>query len=156
MKFFCIFTALVLAGISTASPAAGKSEAANLRVVKKMVQSYQGGDVGSVMKLLADEVTIQLTVSEGTPLSGVFKGKDGVNQYFSRNADTVETQAMEVQNFLAGGNQVAVLGRETIKIKHSGELMQDADWVMLCTLKAGKIVAIEVIEDTAALSRAYR
>jgi len=159
VKVLTVLIAVALSALSSPSMADGRhgaGESANLRLVKHMVKSYEGGDMGAVMSLLSDDVTIHLTVAEGTPLSGIFKGRDGVNQYFERNAQTMEPQSMEVNNFLAGGSQVAVIGRETIKVKRSGELMQDADWVMLCTVRNGKITSIEVIEDTAVLSRAYR
>jgi ketosteroid isomerase-like protein len=121
-----------------------------------MVESYLNGEFEPIMAALADDVTIRLTIAPGTPLSGTFHGKEGVGEYFSRNAQTVDANSMEVLNYLAGGGQVAVVGRETLTVRKSGAVLRDADWVMLCTFRDEKISEILIVEDTSAISDAYR
>src|SRR4051794_38066225 len=132
------------------------NESENLKLVKYMVEEYQKGNFEPIAAALSEDVVIRLTVGEGTPLSGTFRGPMGLAEYFSRNADTVETKAMEVTNFLEGGNQVAVVGRETLVVRRSGRMMKDVDWVMLCSFSGTKISEILIIEDTTEILNAYR
>lgn len=131
------------------------SETENLKLVKHLVEQYMKGNFEPLGAALSEDVVLRLTIAEGTPLSGTFRGQAGVAEYFSRNAEVVETQAMEVTNFLAGGNQVAVMGRETLLVKRSGRLIENADWVMVCTLVGESVASILIIEDTSEISKAY-
>jgi uncharacterized protein len=132
------------------------NDESRLNLVRRMVESYLNGEFEPILAALADDVTIRLTIAPGTPLSGVFHGKEGVGEYFSRNAQTVETNSMDVLNYLAGGGQVAVTGRETLTIRQSGRMMRDADWVMLCTFQDERISEILIIEDTSEIADSYR
>ena len=126
-----------------------------LKIVKHMVESYMAGDFAPIAAAMSETIAIRLTVGPGTPLSGTFRGPEQVGEYFARNAEAVDTNEMKVLNYLAGGNQVAVTGRETLTIKKSGRVVKDSDWVMLCTFTDDKISEIVIIEDMTELANAY-
>ena len=113
------------------------------------------GDIAPLLAAVTDDVSFRLTVLPGTPLSGEFRGKDGLQTYFARNAETVETTDFEIDNYLAGGDQVAVVGRETLKVIRSGETHRASTWVTLFTFHGDKIERVLVVEDTSPISAAY-
>jgi hypothetical protein len=132
------------------------NEAARLQIAKDLFEAFMKGDMGPIFAAVADDVTVRLTIPDGTPLSGEFKGKEGLGEYFSRVADTVETTAFEILNYLAGGDQVAVVGRESMTVKRSGAEKKDSDWVMVCTFTGDKISKILVVEELTVIVDAYR
>lgn len=104
------------------------TESARLQLVREIFDAFlSAGDIAPLLNALSEDAELQLTVAAGTPLSGVFRGKEGVCRYFMRNDETVQTHAMEVQNYLAGREQVAVVGRETLTVKRNGARMVDSD-----------------------------
>ena len=129
---------------------------ARIALLKDIFAAFiEKGDVTPLLAAVTDDVSFRVTVSPGTPLSGEFKGKDGVRTYFARNAETVETTEFEIDNYLVGGDQVAVVGRETLKVIRSGETHRDSTWVTLFTFRDDKIERVLVVEDTTPISAAY-
>jgi ketosteroid isomerase-like protein len=127
-----------------------------LALLKDIFTAFvERGDVAPLLAAVTDDVSFCLTVLPGTPLSGEFKGKAGMEAYFARNAETVETSEFEVTNYLAGGNQIAVVGRETLKVIRSGEVHRGSSWVTLVDFRGDKIERVLVVEDTAIISAAY-
>lgn len=112
-------------------------------------------DTAPLLAAVTDDVSWAITVLPGTPISGEFRGKQGVEAYFARTAETVEVIDFVVDNYLAGGDQVAVAGRETVKVIRSGELHQDLPWVTLFWFRGDLIERALAIENTASISMAY-
>ncbi len=132
------------------------TEQDRLQTVREIFDSFLSqGDTEPLLAAMSDDVEFRLTVASGTPLSGVFFGKEGVRQYFLRNDETVQTSAIAALSFLAGGDQVAVVGRETLTVKRTGTVVQDADWVTLVTFRGEQITKVLVIEDTSAITAAF-
>jgi len=128
-----------------------------LATIRQIFDAFvSAGSAEPLLAAVSDDVTCRLTVAEGTPLSGTFRGKEGLQRYFEIQGEVAEIQKVEVLNFLVGGDQIAVSGRETLRIKRSGTLCQDSDWVTLFTFRGDQIIDILTIEDTAAIAAAYR
>ncbi len=127
----------------------------NLKAIQAGVEGFMTGDLAPMMSILEEDVTMRLTVADGTPLSGVFQGKEGVLRYLGLNAETVRADSMEVVNYLEGGNQVAVVGRETLTVVRSGRVMKNADWVMLFTFRGDRVKKIVIIEDTHEIATSF-
>jgi ketosteroid isomerase-like protein len=125
-------------------------------LVKSGFEQFAQGNYEPIFSAVSDDVKVRLTIGEGTPLSGVFHGKGGLAEYFARNAALVEPTAYSVLNFLEGGDQVAIVGRESLRIRNTGEVIEDSDWIMLCTFQGDQIIEILVVENMAALENACR
>jgi amino acid adenylation domain-containing protein len=123
-------------------------------IVQKALGEYLKGNLEPLFQAAHAEIEVRLTIGPDTPLSGTFRGKEGLREYLRRNDEHVEVLAFEVLNILEGGDQIAIFGRESIRIKQTGDRVQDSDWVMLCTFRDEKIGAITVVEDTSAVARA--
>ncbi len=132
-------------------------EERRMTIIRKIFDAFvHEGSADPLMAAVSDDVECVLTIAEGTPLSGTFRGKEGLQRYFETQADLAEIQGIEILNFLAGGDQIAVAGRETLRIKRTGELCKDSDFVTLFTFREDKITRILTIEDTISLALAYR
>ena len=114
------------------------------------------GDITPLVDALADDAVLTLTVGPGTPLSGEFKGKAGIENYFAVNADTVSITDFVVTNYLTGGRQVAVIGHETLTVIKSGESQRNSTWIVLATFgDDDKIDRIAVVQDSTPIWAAY-
>lgn len=128
-----------------------------LRIIKALFEAFtQRGDIEPLLAAVSDDVQLRLTIADGTPLSGVFHGRAGIRQYFERNAETVQIAEFDILNYLSGGAQVAVVGRETMTVIRSGRVLKNSDWVTLFTFRDDKVVQVLVIEDTSGIVAAYR
>jgi ketosteroid isomerase-like protein len=125
--------------------------------VRQIFEAFVTSGSGDLLfATVSDDVICQLTIAPGTPLSGVFRGKDGLQQYFARQAEVAEMESVEVLNYLQGGDQIAVVGRESLRIKRSGETARDLDWVTVLTFRGNQICQLVTLEDTSAIAAAYR
>ena len=127
-----------------------------IALVQDMFTAFlERGDIGPILAAVTDDVSFRVTVLPGTPVSGEFRGKDGLQTYFARNAETVEATELQVDSILAGGDQIAVVGRETMKVLRSGEVYRDWPWVTIFTFRGDQIERILIVEDTAPVWAAY-
>ena len=55
----------------------------SLRVVKDGYAAFGRGDIQSLLGMLSDNVEWQIP-GEGLPLSGTYRGRDGVGQFFQK------------------------------------------------------------------------
>ena len=66
-----------------------------------------------------------------------------------RLAESLEFQQFEPQEFIAQGDRVVVLGHTRAAFKTNGRVA-DQDWIMVFTVRDGKVVYYRYLEDTAA------
>jgi ketosteroid isomerase-like protein len=105
---------------------------------------------------LADDVTFRVTIPEGTPISGEFRGKAAVTEHFTRLPDLLEFTQEAPMEFLGDGDRVVVLGRESFEIKKNGRLVSGSDYADVLDFKDGLITNFLVIQDLSAVVDAYR
>jgi ketosteroid isomerase-like protein len=90
----------------------------NAALIRETYDAFAGGDIPKVLHILADDVTWH--VPGRSPLSGDYKGKEGVLEFFSRcqqlSGGTLRVAADEV---LAQGDRVVVLG--TVSAERHGQ-----------------------------------
>jgi uncharacterized protein len=105
-------------------------EAQNTQIVKDAYAAFQRGDVPGVLATLDDGVQWEAVIgTEGiVPTAGVRHGRTGVGQFFQQLADNIVFEAFEPREFIAQGDQVAVIGRYKGNAKTTGKTW-DAEWV---------------------------
>ena len=104
---------------------------------------------------LADDVVFKATVPEGTPISGEFRGKQAVVDYFA-NLENVATFRQEKPlEFFGGGDRVVVLGDDSFEIKKSGVTAR-SEYAIVVDFRDGSIASILIIQDLSAIADAYR
>jgi ketosteroid isomerase-like protein len=126
-----------------------------IALLEDIFAAFLAGNIAPLLAAVTDDVSFRLTVLPGTPLSGEFRGKAGLETYFARHDETVETSDFEISSYLFGGDQVAVVGKETLKVIRSGVVQPGSDWVTIFTFRGDKIASVLVVEDTARIWAAY-
>jgi hypothetical protein len=125
------------------------------KIKDALIKADVSGAWSSFLNMMDDNVTFSVTIPEGTPISGVFKGKTKVVKYFDTILPSVasffQNKPME---FVIARNKVIVLGDDTytiIKNKKS----QRSPYAMIIDLKDGKIINILIIQDLSGIYQAY-
>ena len=133
------------------------SAAENTQRVKESYAAFQRGDIASILATLDDNIEWQGVIgTEGVlPQAGVRKGKAAVQEFFKHVAETTDFKSFEPLEFIAEGDQVAVVGRYTARVKPTGKNVESG-WVMLFTFKNGKVVKFREYTDSAQLVKAFQ
>lgn len=112
------------------------------------------GDPRILLANLTDDVVYKISIGPGTPLSGEFRGRDGVAEYFRVMPSVVEHAGFNYYDFLANDDKAVVTGDETLRVMKNGAIFF-TEWVVVCTFRGDEICHIVVVENLGALSQAY-
>jgi uncharacterized protein len=127
----------------------------NLDVVRGGYEAFGRGDIEGLINRLADDVTWDTPGPSDLPTAGKRRGHDQVRDFFKIVNELFEFEKFDPHTFVAQGDRVVVLGDDALRLKASGEALQES-WAHAFTLKDGKIVAFHEYLDTAALVAAMR
>jgi ketosteroid isomerase-like protein len=132
------------------------SESRNVQVVKDAYAAFLRGDVQSILASLDQNVEWEgVKGAEGVaPHAGLRRGPAQVAQFFQQVGGSIEFHKFEPREFIAQGDQVAVVGEYEGSLKENGTRMK-SDWVMVFTIRDGKIARFREWTDSAQLVRAY-
>lgn len=122
----------------------------------KQLINPQDGDWQPLLDHLADDVVFKVTIPEGTPISGEFRGKAAVVEHFERLPELLEFEQERPMSFLGDGDRVVVLGRETMTIKQNGATVAGSEYADVVDFRDGLIARFLVIQDLSAVVDAYR
>ncbi len=130
------------------------NEQDNLRIVQEGYADFARGDVQTLLGRFAEDIEWLIPGSKGNPLAGIYEGRNRVGEFFKLLSDLTEISTFEPREFIAQGDKVVALGRETGRVKSTGRTFQ-SDWAMAFTLRNGKIVKFQEYTDTANLDAAF-
>jgi ketosteroid isomerase-like protein len=126
----------------------------NTRAVRDLFAAFQRGDVGSVLGLLAEEVEWSSGGPPEIPYAGTYRGRGEVARFLAALDAELDYEQWEPQEFIAQGDTVAVVGEERWRAKRTGKAV-DNPWVLVLTLRDGKVARFRNFEDTAAVAAAF-
>jgi ketosteroid isomerase-like protein len=127
----------------------------NLALAKRLINPADG-NWQPLLDHLAEDVLFRVTIPEGTPISGEFRGKQAVVEHFQGLDDLLEFEQEEPMQFFADRDRVVVIGRESLKVKKSGEIVRGSDYADVLRFRDGRIAEFLVIQDLTAVMNAYR
>ena len=132
-------------------------EARNTTVVQDAYAAFGRGDIQTLLSTLADDIVWMPVYGAGShvPTAGERRGKAAVAEFFKQVAETTDFVSFEPKEFVAQGDKVVALGSYSAKMKPSGQ-NYSSDWVMLFTVRNGKVTAFREFSDSAQLVRAYK
>ena len=125
------------------------SEQTNVAVVQQSYEAFGRGDVPGVLDHLTDNVVWAFQGPSTIPFAGVYRGREGIAQFFSLVGEALEFEQFEPREFVAQGDTVVVLGYERSIAKATGRPLEQ-EWAHVYTLREGKIATGRFFEDTAA------
>ena len=122
-------------------------------VVQELFTALGSPDRGEVLALLTDDVEWWVAGPAEIPYAGTFRGRDEVARFFSAFDGAIDYESWEARQFIAegyrGGHRRRALAREDER------RVVDNPWVLVLTVRDGKIARFRAYEDTAASRDAF-
>jgi ketosteroid isomerase-like protein len=126
--------------------------------VERMRQLFEemtrAGSPRPLLDQLAEDAVYKLSVPPGTPLSGEFRGKRAIIDYFGLVDEVLEVLEVHTWDFVDNGRQVIVLGDERFVVRKTGRVCQ-SEFAFVADFRDGKIARVLVIEDLSSLVEAH-
>jgi uncharacterized protein len=124
-------------------------------VVRAHYAAIRARDRNALLGTLHDNVEWEFSGPADIPFAGRWQGIDGATRFFTIIRDTVEVLEFSVEDMIARGATVVVIGRERFRVKATGREWS-CGWVQVHTVAEGKIRSFREFTDTAAIGAAYR
>ena len=134
------------------------NEQENVQVVQKLFAAFGQANIPSALDILAEDVDWQSPVRRSPP--GKFywlkpgPGRAGGASFFREASEKIQIELMETLEFPAQGDRVVVEGRNRGSVRSTGRTYEH-DWVMVFTVRGGKIVRHRHYYDTADILVAF-
>ncbi len=127
--------------------------------VERMRQIYEEmartGSPQPLLELLADDAVYKLSLPPGVPLSGEFRGKRAIADYFDEVGELLEVLEVNTWDFVGNGNQVIILGDERFVVRKTGKVCH-SEFAFVVEFRDGMIARALVIEDLSGLVEAHQ
>ncbi|HJU42254.1 MAG TPA: nuclear transport factor 2 family protein [Vicinamibacterales bacterium] len=123
----------------------------NIALVQSSYAAFGRGDIDGVLATFDRNIEWKTPGPEDLPTAGVRRGHAEVREFFGTLTELFDFELFEPHTFLADGDRVVVLGKDTVKVKASGKSISE-DWCHVMTIRDGKVVAFQEFLDTAALA----
>ena len=105
------------------------SDQTNVAVLQQGYEAFGRGDIPAVLELLTEDVEWTMQGPSVISFAGTFRGREGIEEFFSLLDETVEFEQFEPRKFIGQGDTVVVLGRPVcLSIIGSGVPAMAAVW----------------------------
>ncbi len=113
--------------------------ASALDVVKEVYNRFSKGDLDGFLALCDEDIEWVVNGPATLEKCRAFQGRDGVRKFLDILGGSWEFRSFKVQEFIAEGIAVVVLGEETGEDKKSKESFENR-WAHVFDVKDGKII----------------
>ena len=130
-------------------------EAQNTKIVQDAYAAFQRADIQAVLAALDERIIWKPVIGAANqvPTAGERRGKASVGEFFRIVGETTHFSRFEPRQFIAQGDKVVTLGHYTATTSTGGAF--DSDFVMVFTLRDGKVIEFQEFLDSAALNAAF-
>ena len=118
----------------------------NIALAERLINPPDG-NWQPLLDHLAEDIVFKVTIPDGTPISGEFRGKPAVTEHFERLPELLAFQQELPMDFLGAGDRVVVLGRESFEIKKNGVTVTGSEYADVLDFRDGLIARFLVIQD---------
>ncbi len=129
------------------------NEKQNTKVVQEIYAAYQRGDIPGILSRVDDRIVFTVPGTRAVPVSGTRRGHEGLRQFFTDLANTLDFSVFEPREYICQGNQVVALVHYEGRNRSTSRRFS-ADSAMLWTIENGKAVRFQEYTDTEALALA--
>ena len=134
------------------------TEQENVQLIKELFAAFARGDVQSALALVAEDVDWQspVTRTQSKEISWALPrhSREQVARFFQELAERVAPEPFEVSAVIAEGDRVVVEGHNRARVRSTGRSYEH-DWVMVFTVRDGKIVRHRHYYDSADVAAAF-
>jgi len=135
------------------------SEQENVNVVQKMFTAFGQRDLPGVLNTLAEDVDWQSPVTRSKPEEISWAkprhSREEVATFFKELLEKVQPERLETSEFTAQGDRVIAEGKNRGAVRSTGNTYEH-DWVMVFTIRKGKIARLRHYYDTNDVMVAFR
>jgi uncharacterized protein len=135
------------------------SEHENVQVIKDLFAAFARGDLQSALAVLAEDVDWQSPATRTFPPEITWAAprhtREQVIQFFQELNGKVQSEPFDISAIIAEGERVVAEGRNQGRVRATGR-MYEHDWVMVFTIRDGKIVRHRHYYDTSDVIVAFR
>lgn len=131
-------------------------EAQNTQVVRDAYAAFGRGDIQTILGHCDDSIVWKPVTGAAShvPFAGERRGKAAVGEFFRIVSETETFQQFEPREFVAQGDKVVALGHYRGTTNANGRTFE-SDFVMVFTLRDGKVTDFQEFLDSAALNAAF-
>lgn len=130
----------------------------NIQIVKDMHEAFTKGDLPAVLGYLADDIDWQApatrTISKEITWSKPRRGRKEVEDFFKDLRGKVKPEKLDLLAFTAQDDRVIVEGTSYGTAISTGCSYHN-DWVMMFTLRDGKVIKFRQYYDSADVAAAF-
>ena len=131
-------------------------EQENTQMIQQAFAAFGRGDIPALLQMLTSDVEwVAAGPPDILPWAGLYRGPEQVGQFFMRLAEAIEFQQFEPREYIAQGDRVVVLGYTRETFKHNSRVSEQ-DWIMVFTVRHGKIAYYRYLDDTAVEVAAFQ
>jgi hypothetical protein len=134
------------------------NEQENVQVVQKLFAAFGQANIPSALDIRAEDVDWQSPVRRSPPSEISWAkprhGRAEVAKFSTELSERMQIELTETLEFTAQGDRVVVEGRNRGSVRSTGRTYEH-DWVMVFTVRGGKIVTHRHYYDTADILVAF-
>src|SRR5258706_11549720 len=120
-----------------------------------MYKAFLDGNIAKLLNHCAPTCEWIVPGSTVVPAAGHYVGKQEIGHFFARLAETMRFDHFETRQFIADGDQVAVIGTSTARFP-GGTTTATHEWTMVFTFSEGKVIRFQEFYDTARGEKMFR
>jgi ketosteroid isomerase-like protein len=124
----------------------------NLQVVQDMLAAQKRRDTACVLDALTEDV--EWRGSSDVTGSRSLRGREEVGGLFTKIFEDVEILDSKIEDYIAQGDKVVILGQETFRLKATGRTLEN-HYAIVYTVRDGKIARCQAYDDTAVVAAAF-
>jgi ketosteroid isomerase-like protein len=134
---------------------ARNTEVQNTKIVKDAYDAFGRGDVQTLLGYFDDAILWKPVhgAAGHVPTAGERRGTAAVGEFFKIVKEQVTFLRFEPKDFVAEGDKVVAIGHYAAQVPTGRGF--DSDFVMVFTLRDGKVVQFQEFSDSAAINAAY-
>jgi ketosteroid isomerase-like protein len=132
------------------------SDQQNVELIKSGYAAFTRGDRQTFLDFFSEDVDFQHPMSQAIwPWAGRRNSRAGFAEFPVGINETLEYEQFEPREFIAQGDQVAVLFFERTRVKATGVVFEIFE-VHVFKIKGNKVVQLLIFEDTAPIIAALQ
>jgi len=125
------------------------------KIKDALIKADISGDWNDFLGMMDEDVTFTVTIAEGTPISGVFRGKQRVVEYFESILPSVASFSQNKPiEFITDQNKIIALGDDTYTVVKNNK-SQRSPYAIVIDLENDKINNILIIQNLSGIHKAY-
>lgn len=129
----------------------------NLEFIRTHIAAFGKGEINTLLQQCTPDVIWTPPISHGViPYNQPWRGREGVREYLSLLFGALEWSSFEIVALLAAQeNHVIFLGKESFKVRTTGNIVDNNVFLALFKIRDGMIAEFTLCENTELVAAAF-